>query len=129
VRFRWYLEELGRRPGEEGIVRRRHRAAEDKFCQDRRGKQAGFEQVITILHKFLVRHAHDVVRADRSPWLHVKGESCLIFYNSISKMASLLCLQDVEKLSGTFQSFCSQIIIKKMGNPFEMSALHIERSG
>jgi hypothetical protein len=29
---------------------------------------------------------------------------------------------DVEKLSSTIQSFCSQIIIKKMGDPFGMSA-------
>jgi hypothetical protein len=44
-------------------------------------------------------------------------------------MASLLCLQDVEELSGTLQSFYSQIIIKKMRDPFEMPAFHVERSG
>jgi hypothetical protein len=37
-------------------------------------------------------------------------------------MAFLLGLQDVEKLSGTFQSFCVQTIVKKMRNPFEMAA-------
>jgi hypothetical protein len=44
-------------------------------------------------------------------------------------MPSLLCLQDVEKLSGTLQTFSSQIIIKKMRNPFEMWPFHVERSG
>jgi hypothetical protein len=44
-------------------------------------------------------------------------------------MAFLLCLQDVEKLLGTLLSFCSQIMIKKMRNPFEMSAFHVKRSG
>jgi hypothetical protein len=45
------------------------------------------------------------------------------------EMASPLYLQDVEKLSGTIQLFCSQIIIKKMRNPFEMPAFHVEKSG
>jgi hypothetical protein len=44
-------------------------------------------------------------------------------------MASLLCLRDVEKLSDTLQSFWSQIIIKKMRNPFETPVFHVERSG
>jgi uncharacterized protein YjiS (DUF1127 family) len=44
-------------------------------------------------------------------------------------MAFLLLQQDIEKLSGTLQTFRSQIIIKKMRNPFEMSAFHVERSG
>jgi hypothetical protein len=44
-------------------------------------------------------------------------------------MASVLCVQDVEKLSGTLQSFYSQIIIRKLRKPFEMSAFHVERSG
>jgi hypothetical protein len=43
-------------------------------------------------------------------------------------MASLLSMQDGEKLSGTLQLFCSQIIIEKMMNPFEVSAFHVERS-
>jgi hypothetical protein len=41
-------------------------------------------------------------------------------------MASVLCLQDIENLPGTIQSFCSQIIIKKTRNPFEMPACHVE---
>jgi hypothetical protein len=60
---------------------------------------------------------------------NAKADPCLISCNSISKMASLLYLQDVKKLSSTLQSFYSQIIIKKMRNPFEMSAFHIEGSG
>jgi hypothetical protein len=43
-------------------------------------------------------------------------------------MVFLLRLQDVEKLSGTLQLFCSQIIIKKKRNPFEMPAFGVERS-
>jgi hypothetical protein len=44
-------------------------------------------------------------------------------------MASLLGVQDVEKLTDTLQSFCSQIIIKKMSTSFEMSAFRVEGSG
>jgi hypothetical protein len=70
-----------------------------------------------------------VNRKANGPWPHVKVDSCLISCNYISKMASLFRLQDVGKLSDILQSFCFQIIIKKMRNPFEMSAFHVERSG
>jgi hypothetical protein len=70
-----------------------------------------------------------VSRKRNSPGLHVKVNPYLISCNWISKMASRLCLQDAEKLSGTLQSCCFQIIIKKMRNRFEMSAFHVERSG
>jgi serine/threonine protein kinase len=50
-----------------------------------------------------------VSRTPKSSWPHVKGDPCLISCNDISKMAPLLCLEDVEKLSGTPNRFVDRV--------------------